>query len=161
MRRCLTAAIINVSNGFDTMVLRQFLTESLFISFTFHCGSGLWSGCLATKFFRKSEFFRTIRANLRFKQSLPARSQKRSEAPISRVRKRVLRFGIERAPSLVGVRALDNQATPAAFSSVSIIQIYHGVSQLNDIHEKPKCHILMYMIIVKKKKKKKKKKKRN
>jgi hypothetical protein len=54
----------------------------------------------------------------------------------------------------VGVRALDNQATPAAFSSVSIIQIYHGVSQLNDIHEKPKCHILMYMIIVKKKKKK-------
>ncbi len=54
---------------------------------------------------------------LRIEQNLPARSQKRGEAPIPRVGKGLPRFGIERALSREGVRALDHQATPAAHLS--------------------------------------------
>jgi hypothetical protein len=40
---------------------------------------------------------------------------KRGEAPIPRVGKEVPGFGIERAPFLAGVSALEHQATPAAW----------------------------------------------
>jgi hypothetical protein len=51
---------------------------------------------------------------LRIEQNLPARSWKRGEAPIPRLGKGLPGFGIEHAPSRVGVSALDHQATPTA-----------------------------------------------
>ncbi len=59
-------------------------------------------------------FFGTSWAMLRIEQNLPARSQKRGEAPIPRVGRGLPGFGIERAPSHEWVSALDHQATPAA-----------------------------------------------
>jgi hypothetical protein len=55
---------------------------------------------------------------LRIEQNLPARSQKRVEAPFPRVGKSVPWFGIERAPCLAGVSALDHQATLVALNQV-------------------------------------------
>jgi hypothetical protein len=58
--------------------------------------------------------FETNRAMLRTEQNLSARSRKRGEAAIPRVGKRLPGFGIERAPSSLGVSAFDHQAAPAA-----------------------------------------------
>jgi hypothetical protein len=76
----------------------------------------LWIGFWLSRhqFLQRVRFFGTNQAMLKIDQNLPARSRKRGEAPIPRVRKGLPGFGIERAPSNDAVSALDHQATPAA-----------------------------------------------
>ncbi len=90
------------------------ISLSLFCLFLFVC---LWIGLSLSRhqFLQGVRFvIGTNQPMLRIEQKLPVKSRKRGEAPISRVGKRVPEFGIERAPSREGARAVDHQATPAA-----------------------------------------------